>query len=249
MKGIEMTIQNEGRTIYGVKYTSNQSKPSPLVIVSHGYNGTHESADQLGQYLSDHGISVFCYDFCGGSVNSRSSMNTTEMTIFTEEEDLVNVIGAAKTWDDVDPDNLFLFGESQGGLVTALVAEQYKEDIQGVLLLYPALCIPDDWDRKFPNLCDIPDEFEFWGMVLGRKFFETIHGYPVFEHIGGYDRNVQIFYGIEDPIVPQEYVQKAADTYPHAQLELFPGEGHGFSTEGCRRLVTMTYDFVQKNRK
>lgn len=34
---------------------------------------------------------------------------------------------------------------------------------------------------------------------------EMIHGYNVFEHFGGFQKNVLIFHGDQDEIVPLEY--------------------------------------------
>ena len=46
------------------------------------------------------------------------------MTIFSEKEDLELVLEYFKKEDFVDEKNIFLFGASQGGLVTSLVAEE-----------------------------------------------------------------------------------------------------------------------------
>ncbi|WP_264191410.1 alpha/beta hydrolase family protein [Metabacillus litoralis] len=198
-------------------------------------------------FLAKNDIAALCFDFCGGSVHSKSDLKTNEMSIFTEKDDLCAIIENVKNWENVDSTNIFLFGGSQGGLVSALVAEEYVEEIKGLLLLFPALCIADDWNNKFPTLESIPDTHELWGVQLGRVFFESIHGYNVFEHIGNFNKNVVIFHGDQDEIVPLDYGKKAAMVYPQAKIEIFSGEGHGFSEASNKKVSEMTLEFVKTN--
>lgn len=239
-------IKHHGREVFGVSYMPNKKK-CPVVIFSHGFNGINEDFAMNSDYLAKNGVGAYGFDFCGGSVNSKSDLRTNEMSIFTEKEDLCAVVENIKTWENVDPDNIFLFGGSQGGLVSALVADEYIKDIKGLLLLFPALCIVADWNKKFPTMGSIPDAYELWEVQLGRVFFESIHEYNVFDHIGQFDKNVLIFHGDQDDIVSLEYGKKASMIYPHARIEVFPGEGHGFSEAGNQRVAEMTYEFIKAN--
>jgi len=240
-------INYQGREIYGMSYMPDIKEKCPVVIFSHGYNGTNVDFTMNSEYLAARGIGAYCFDFCGGSVHSKSDLNSNEMTIFTEKGDLCAVIDTIKDWEHVDCDNIFLFGASQGGLVSALAAEDYSEAIKGMLLLFPAFCIPDDWNAKFPNLNSIPENLEFWGMTLGKNFFASIHGYNVFEHIGKFDKDVLIFHGDSDDIVALDYGERASKAYTHARIEVFLGEGHGFSEAGNKKVAEMTYEFVKAN--
>lgn len=242
-----LKIQHHGREIFGVLYMPETENKCPVVIFSHGYNGSSSDFTMNSEYLASNGIAAYCYDFCGGSVNSKSEMKTTEMTLFTEKEDLHAVIDKLKTHENIDEKNIFLFGASQGGLVTALTAEDRIMDINGILLLFPAFCIAEDWNKRFPEYDDIPDTQELWGMTLGRIFFETIHGYDVFKHIGKFDKNVQIFLGDKDSIVKLGYGERALAAYQNAKLDIFNGEGHGFSEAGNKKVAEMTYEFVKQN--
>lgn len=240
-------IEHRGRKIHGVSYMPISEKNCPFVIFSHGFNGTNADFTLHSEYLAAKGVGSYCFDFCGGSVNSKSDLRTIEMTLFTEKEDLCAVIDTIKQWDNVDHDNIFLFGASQGGLVTALAAEDYKREIKGILLLYPAFCIPDDWNERFPTIDSIPDSVDLCKVMLGKEYFETIHDYRVFEQIGDFQQQVLIFHGDQDEIVPLKYGEKATERYINSRLVVFPGEGHGFSEQGTNRMVEMTYEFVIAN--
>lgn len=240
-------IKHHNREIYGVSYIPENKGKYPVVIFSHGFNGTNLDFAMNSEYLVANGIGAYCFDFCGGSVNSKSDLKTSEMSILTEKEDLCAVIDKIKNFENVDSDNIFLFGGSQGGLVTALVADEYAEQIKGILLLFPALCIADDWKRQFSTLGSIPDTYDLWGVTLGRVYFETIHEYDVFKNIGKFNKDVLIFHGDQDEIVALEYGKKASKLYPHAKIEVFQGEGHGFSEAGNKKVAEMTYEFVKTN--
>jgi len=244
----EVSIKRSGRRIYGVFYMpEEQQKTPPIVIFCHGFNGNYTNFNTENEYLASKGIASFSFDFCGGSVYTKSDLRTTEMTIFTEVDDLCVIIDYIKGLYRIDQNNIYLFGGSQGGLIAALTAEEYIADVKGLLLLFPAFCIPDDWNHRYPAFESIPDTVEIWEVPLGRAFVEAIHDYDVFSHIGKYNKSVMLFHGIEDNVVPVEYSEKAVGLYQEAELVVFPGEGHGFSDQGNHRVIEMTYEFVKVN--
>lgn len=91
---------------------------------------------------------------------------------------------------------------------------------------------------------DIPQTYDVWGVPLGRHFFETLHGFSIFENIGKYSGDVLILHGDEDNIVPVEYSERAQKIYQNSHLEVFHGEGHGFSAAGNDKVTQMLMDFV-----
>lgn len=246
MSRTEIRISENQRELYGVFIAPEHADKYPVVIFSHGYNGSGRDFEQMGAYLAENGVAAFCYDFCGGSVNSRSSMATTDMTISTEKEDLHSVIQCIKNYAAIDSKNIFLFGGSQGGLVSALVTEEAKEDVKGLILLFPAMCIADDWNKRFPKEEDIPEIQDLWGMNLGKKFFMDLRGFDVYKNIGGYKGSVQVIYGENDPIVSLEYMEKLKTVYSDMKLDIFKNEGHGFSEEGNKKVAEITLEFVRR---
>ena len=50
-------------------------------------------------------------------------------------------------------------------------------------------------------------------------------------------------------VVEKAYVDKLPSIYPHATLELFQGEGHGFTEAGNQRVAQMTLDFIEQYKK
>ncbi|MBP3594902.1 MAG: alpha/beta hydrolase [Lachnospiraceae bacterium] len=231
----------------GILYLPKKGGKVPVVVFSHGYNGFKMDFDDTAKYLAERGIASFCYTFCGGSTRDTSGMPTTDMTIFSEVENLETVLACVKELPQIDAGNIFTFGGSQGGLVTALTCDERSEEIRGMMLLFPAFCIPENWTERYADKADIPEELEFWGMKLGHDFFESIHGYDVFSKVGKYENNVLIMHGDKDPIVAMGYSERMVESYKKVRLEVFEGEGHGFSPEGNRVMTEMVYEFVKNN--
>lgn len=170
------------------------------------------------------------------------------MTVFSEKEDLLTVIMRVRMLDCVDEKNIYLAGASQGGLVTALAAEDAQKLVRGMILYFPALCIPNDWRNRFRTEEEIPEVVKWWGMDLGRNFFMTIREYDVFENIGRFCGGVLIIQGDKDSIVCAADSEKARKLYKNAKLVVLPGEGHGFSPRGTQKAMELMDSFFAQNR-
>lgn len=243
----EMSCINANNLIYGVIYIpQTEKKKLPTLILSHGYNSSHKDLQDFAQELAQHEIITYCYDFCGGSTVSKSNGKSTDMSIRTEQEDLKAVIDMIGALDNVDEDKLYLYGESQGGFVSALVATELQKKIAGLLLLFPAFCIPDDWNKR--NAEDLPDIIDFMGMEISRKFYDELPQFDVFEYIGGFQQPVIIFHGDCDYLVPLSYAQKATASFSNASLQVFQGEGHGFSPEARQRVLKQICVYFEKEK-
>ncbi len=206
------------------------------VVFSHGFNGSKADFLPEAELCRKAGCAALCIDFCGGSVRDRSGFPTSAMTLGTEKEDLHAAADFALRTSGAE--RVFLFGGSQGGLISALVAEE-RRDVCAMMLLYPALCIPDDWRRTFPD-GKYPETYILWGMTIGRDFFADACARDVFSQIGRFSGPVRIVHGTSDRIVPIDYSRRAAARYPNARLTELAGEDHGFSPAGgiaVRRLL------------
>lgn len=245
----ELRIQNGINTIVGHAFRPNVSGKAPAIIVSHGYNGSHQDFFKHCAFFAEKGFFVYAYDFCGGSTRSMSTGATSDMTISSEVEDLKTVYAYISSLEEVDEGNIILFGESQGGLVTCLVAEELKDCVRGMALYYPALCIPEDWKKMYPDLNQVPEKFDFWNMELGKGFVEDVYKYDVFEMLGGYDENVLIIHGDQDVVVNFLFSDRAAKLYKNARIVKMPGQGHGFEGEASIQAMEMVLDFAKEQTK
>lgn len=236
----EMPCLYEDRRIYGVLYSPEGGKKAPAVILSHGYNSSYTELTDFAEKLAQNGFYAYCYDFCGGSARSKSSGNSTDMTLYSEMEDLRAVMDMISSLAFVE--KIYLYGESQGGYVSALTAAQLPERIAGEVLLYPALCIPDNWRGKAQTM---PETVHFMGMTISRKYAENIPSGDMRGQIGGFTKPALIMHGDRDGVVDISYSERAAEVLPNAKLIKFSGEGHGFSPAARARAFDCLLEYLK----
>lgn len=218
----EMTVERDGLSIYGKLYKPNKDEIMPAVILSHSAMLTSNSMQSYAKEFAGRGFIAFAFDFCGGSRSSKST--DTDMTIFSEVADLKAVIDAISVRDDVDSSQIYLFGTSQGGLVTALTANDYCDKIEKVILLYPAFNIPEDVQNITYNF--------FYGLFgYSEQFIETLQGYDAYEHISWFEKPVLIIHGTKDSTVDISYSERAQAVYADCTLKTIEGANHGFNSE------------------
>ena len=203
---------------------------------------------QYAEALAEQGYVVYCFDFCGGSSGCRSDGSTLEMSVFTEQADLEAVIAMMQGLEYVDSENLFLMGTSQGGAVSAITGAAHKEEIRGMVLLYPAFLLAERANELFQSVEEIPDTYFFLWMEVGRAYFEPLIGYDIYEEIAAYDRDVLMIHGDADSIVPLTYSERALEVYPSSELKVISGGGHGFYGEAFRQAEKYIIDYLQEIR-
>ncbi|WP_052737766.1 alpha/beta hydrolase [Bacillus sp. SA1-12] len=218
--------------------------PAPTLIYAHGYGYNMEPYPM--KLLAEQGIATYSFDFCGGSANSRSEGTPKEMSVMTEITDLNAVIDTIKPQNFVDEKNLFLCGLSQGGFVSTVTAANRCSEIRGLILLCPAYVIQDMFKNRFKQKELILDTFNFSHMTLSRKYVEDIWDNDVYEIMKSYTRDVLIFHGDADNMVPLHYSKRATTTFSSVELVVLPGAGHILTMDDEEKVVRMTLDFIKE---
>lgn len=231
---IEVWSERDGNRIFGMMYyNSTASEKQPAVILSHSSSLTHEAMKGYASAIAKMGFAAYCFDFCGGSDKSKSDGKTDEMTVFTEVEDLRAVVKTVKSLDYVDSSNVCLLGSSQGGLVSALLADECPDDFAGMILFYPAFNIPE-MVKMFSGFGD------FGGMMsMSEAYINSIKDFDVWSHIGKFSKPVCIIHGTADMIVPISNSEKAVGLYPSATLNKIEGANHGFNAANLGSMGSM----------
>lgn len=226
---IELSVKDGNDTIYGIMHKPEGNGPFPVVIMSHGYNGSCVDYENEAQLFAENGIAAYHYDFCGGSLRSKSTGRSLDMTLFTEEQNLLAVFDYVAGLEYIDDNKMFLMGQSMGGCVSTLAAQKLGNRVKRMLLYYPAYCVPDDFRGHFNTIQDIPEEFDLWGLKLGKDFSLSIRDFQIFDNIGKYEGKTLIIHGREDAVVNLTYAENAVKAMKNAELIVYEGEGHGFS--------------------
>ena len=238
-------INNGERQIYGLLNRPTQSDgPLPIAIVSHGFNGSHRFAQDYFEALAELGWMTYTFDFPCGSLGSRSDANTMNMSILDEQSDLCAIVNYFLHQSYVDASRIMLIGESQGGLISALAAAEMPQQVSHLVLIYPAFCIPDNWNNRYPRLEDIPDTTRLWNVPMGRRFFEELRSMNPFSSMERFKRPVLIIQGDADRIVSVQDSRRAAKSYPDARLHIISGAGHGFKARERQEAIEQIKFFL-----
>ncbi len=240
----ELRIHTEGKDIFGMLYRPEGEGKHPTVILCHGYNCSYTDMQKECGFFAENGYVAYAFDFCGGSVRSKSSGATKDMTLFSEKEDLQDVFDYIRELDFVDESRIYFFGQSQGAFIEAMLLEEEGDAVRGLIMYYPAFCIFSDWKSKYPDFENVPETFSFWGMTLGADFVLSMKGYDLKEHFGNYKGPVQIIYGAKDPIVSNEYIDLASGFYNNPEVIVYPDEQHGFSEKASIESMKHALDFM-----
>ena len=243
------TCQRDALTIRGFEFLPKVPDSSgaglSAVIISHGFMSDHRETDTYARYFAEKGYAAYTFDFCGGGPKSSSDGLSTDMSVRTEILDLKSVIHYVKTRPYIKSGEISLMGCSQGGLVSAVAAGELPDEIQRLILFYPAFCIPDDartgrlqgtsYDPVNP-----PETITVRKMKIGRIYPLDARNINVYEEILPFRGPVLILHGTADPVVNIGYSRQAWLTYtedrPPAWTEesLVPGEVPGTSqVEKC----------------
>lgn len=240
---VHFSVTHEnGMTVRGVKFPATGGGRKPAVILSHGFNGCCADLHNRGEVFAKAGVHCFMFDFRGGGLRTTSDGALSEMmTITTECEDLKLVVDYVRLQSDVDTDNLFLMGESQGGLVSTLVAEESPESFRGLILWYPALMIPEA--SKHRLAMGVRDVF---GVRLSPDFDSDAASIDPWRLMTDYKGKVLIVQGDRDFIVSTGVSEKALRLFPNASIKMIPGAGHGFGGEDFNTAINASVSFVKE---
>ena len=233
----DFSCERDGLTIKGTVFLPKGKTNCPIAVISHGFMANQMFSQIHAQNLAKMGYAAFCFDFCGGTLVGSSDGDSTDMSVLTEAEDLKAVIEFAKEQSYTDENELVLLGCSQGGFVSAIVAAEMKEEVDALILLYPALCIPDDarsGEMMFAKFDpqNVPETFWCGPMKLGRRYVTDVIEMDPYEIIHQYTGKVLIIHGNQDKTVDISYALRAVETYSQAgadaELKIIDEGGHMF---------------------
>ncbi len=240
----EWTVKGEDVSIYGKIWSPDAKGKFPLVILSHGFNGHYTDFPTECQRLAQRGYVAYAFDFCGAQSGGKSTGRTAEeYTPLTMKQDLIAVINDLQRLPIVDKTQIFLFGGSQGGFVTALAAadETVRDKIAAIALYFPAFNIPDDWHGK-PEV-----NTPLMGYSIGAEFIRSVQDLDPYAVIGGFKKDVCIVWGTQDALVARKYIDRAVETYgkDRTELTVLNGAGHGFSGQDLLTAVDTVLAFLE----
>ena len=244
----EFRLYRNNMKVYGQLHMPQGEGPFPVVVMASGFDAKFDFQMDYVELLNEKGIAAVIFDFTGIGTTSYSSGTAFDRTMPSNVADLNMVLDEALKWPELDSCKLFLWGHSFGGLVSAVVAGERGQDIQGLILLEPSFFAPDLFREVFPEGAEIPFVMEY-PLPVGREFAETIREYDIFESMEKYQGEVLIFQGTvhseEDLEEMDYYYGKALETYPSARLLMIEGADHFFEGEAGLQMTEQAIEFIE----
>ena len=241
----EQNFQRKGMKISGALFIPDSASPVPLVILSHGFGGNRGSVKGYAESFAEQGIAAYIFEFIGGGNHIKSDGKMTEMSVLTEAEDLIVILDNLKADARFKPEQIFLFGESQGGFVSTYVAAMRPADVAGLVLLYPAFVLHDYVRRRTPDQERIPDTMKLLGKTVGRIYNKDVLSFDIYTLMPRYSGKTLIIHGTADSLVPLSYSERAIKTFPDAKLIKLDGAKHVFYGDMMQKAAEDAVKFVQ----
>jgi len=241
----EFSVLVDGEHVNGLLYVpTSESEHSSVIIISHGFNSPADTMKAKAKSFAAAGIPALVFDFRGGSTISMSDGQSENMTISSEVADLNAVIDHIKISGGFENSDIYLMGESMGGLVTALTASK-RTDISALMLCFPAFHCADTARTSFASKDEIPSVVSAMGMNVGRNYWAELYDMDLYKEIEETEIPILIFYGTKDPAVPAQYIEKANETYRQSELFIIEGAGHGFSGDDEKSVLKTCLEFMR----
>ena len=240
-------LERDGQKIYGKLFLPEETDaPLPLVILSHGLGSDHRIMEPYAENFAENGFAAFVFDYIGGSEESMSDGNMTGMSVLTEAEDLSCILESFRSDSRFSEDEIFLFGGSQGGFISAYAAGKHPDEIAGLVLLYPAFNLQDICRTLVSDADEIPDSVVIGEHTVGSLYIRDMLTFDIYEVLRQYPGPVLLFHGTADPYVPLEYTQRAGQVLADARVVIIEGAEHGFDGEDRNRVEREAVAFVQE---
>lgn len=240
-------------TIRGFAYKCQENNGIP-VVMSHAFLSNQKIMEKYAKALAQEGYVVFTYDFSGGAMFGKSDGQFRDMSIDTEKDDLKAVIAYVEGLQSIDIHKLILLGASQGGFVSCLVAAEYQARVNKLILLYPALCIPDD-ARKGKMLMitfdpqRIEETIKSGPFRFSAQYPKSVIDLDSFAVLKTIPAPMLLLHGGEDKIVPLDYAKRAiaVAANPASRLVILDKAGHGFRRGEVETANKHILDFLQES--
>lgn len=133
-------VKNEetDRKIYSMEIVPNDlgDKKVPMIVYVHGGNGDITSLKSVAEGLASEDIAGITFECCGANKFSpKSDGKEIYSSHYTSRiSDLESIIAHVKTLDYVDTNQIYIYGQSYGGLVCMMDAPNHNDDIKGMFL-------------------------------------------------------------------------------------------------------------------
>ena len=191
----------------------------PTIIYCHGQGENISMWQSVAQFLADNGYGVFMIDYRG---HGRSEGEPSETGLYT---DLESAIKYLHDYENINKNNIILWGRSLGGAVVADVAS--RDSFKGIIL-----------ESTFTNIRDaaihltstgiLESKLSFWQKISTKfvRFMPFTQTFRTDQKISRIKSPLLIAASVNDTTIPSEMSYKLSRINPDAQLYISKKGSH-----------------------
>lgn len=238
-------------TYKGLLYEPRDMKSThPVIVLAHGYNSSMSRCEAAAKKYNAAGYAVVLFDFVGGSRKSTTTVHSRNMTTMTEVTDMNRVLDWVEKQDRFDQNNIFLSGQSFGGLIATMCASRNQDRIRGLVLYYPAYNMVEqagDYLKKAKSRTDLVP----WdGLLVSTKYLHELNQLDIKSVIKSLtDVDAIIMQGDSDTEVPLESTKQFLKYFPEVRMVKIRNGHHGFSGSQLEQACKESIRFMNSHLK
>ncbi|WP_057489871.1 alpha/beta hydrolase [Streptococcus orisasini] len=252
---MEITIQRDGLTLFGLLEGSKTIENDKIVILMHGFKGNlgyqkGKLLNDLAQSLNAAGFPTIRFDFSGCG---KSDGKFQDKTVWSEILDGMKIIDYVR--HTVKAKEIYLLGHSQGGVVASMLAGYFSDVIDKLILLSPAATLKDDalkgeCQGVFYDPHHIPDSVIVDGFTVSGDYFRSAQTLPIYEVAKVYQGPVLLVHGDADRVVDPIASERYYAVYKNADYHLIKEADHILSGDNNQRQLMLddVCRFLQEER-
>lgn len=243
IKHVEI-VNKQGRTLRGYLHLPEGAKE--ILVMFHGFTGNKtEHAGHFRNFarlLEKEGVASLRMDFSG---NGESDGEFADFTFDTMMDEARQMIEYAKNISGIE--KVDLLGFSMGGAVAGMMAREYMEQINKLMLWSPAGNIVDLIKKRYEN----NEKNEKGNVIFGgywelsKEMYESLDKYNTYEGLENFPNKVFIVHGSQDLSVNYLFGMRYAVRCKNSFIHLVNGSGHGYDPLAHRdELYSKSLDFI-----
>lgn len=250
----KFTLFNNNFTIGGFMFTpKNAGNKIPAVIISHGFLCNLLFSFSYVRSFTRIGFACFIFDYPNSGLMLFSSgkfLNLKNNSFQSEKSDLSAVLNYVQSIDFIDKNHISLVGCSQGGVIATMLTAERLNEINNLILFYPAFNIPEEAHKgqMMDKKIDINNPPEYMRVIfvikLYKCYFESAINLDIYETLKKINRNILIVHGDKDSFVNINYSRKAHDVCNNSDLLVIKRGTHGFFLGGWKTAMNRTNSFL-----
>lgn len=216
--------------------------PFPGLIICQSFLESLIDHVKIGEVFADNGIATILFDYTNSSLESWSDGSAHKLTILSQSSDIQAVINEVLRNEEIN--HAFLLGLDEGAFAAAMAGQKMKDDVDAMILFYPAFNLPGEVRNFFKDKDKIEKNCLLFNYTLSPEFYKILYDLHWEQAIEGYKKPVLVFHGSKDPIVPVEYAREAIVVYPKGQIVELKNETHSFKEETFQESLKISIQFI-----